>query len=199
MLKAAEQHRRDVRIKRRWWQRNQRRLDPDRLVFVDETWAKTNMTRIRGRSLKGTRLIEHVPHGSWKTTTFVGAIRASGWLAPLVVDGAINGSIFLAWVEQHLVRALRPGDIVIMDNLASHKVAGVALAIEAADAEVRYLPPYSPDLNPIELAFAKLKRLIRSAKKRAVEELWSACGSVLDHFHEPEFRNYFKHAGYRYT
>lgn len=157
------------------------------------------MTRLRGRSLIGTRLVEHVPHGHWKTTTFVGAIRASGWVAPLVVDGAINGRIFLAWVEQHLVKALKPDDVVIMDNLSSHKVAGVAEAIEEAGAKLHYLPPYSPDFNPIELAFSKFKRLIRSAKRRAVDELWHSCGQVLDQFNESEFRNYFKHAGYRYT
>lgn len=179
--------------------RRQRRLDPDRLVFVDETWASTNMTRLRGRSMIGTRLVEYLPHGHWKTTTFVGAIRASGWVAPLVVDRAINGSTFLAWVEQHLCKALRAGDVVVMDNLASHKVKGVAEAIAAVQAEVLYLPPYSPDFNPIELAFSKFKQLIRSAKRRAVNELWNACGEVLDQFSETEFRNYFKHAGYRYT
>lgn len=157
------------------------------------------MTRSRGRSLIGTRLYEHVPHGHWKTTTFVGAIRASGWVAPLVVDGAINGKIFLAWVEQQLGPQLKPGDIVIMDNLSSHKVKGVAEAIRLAEAEVLYLPPYSPDFNPIELAFSKLKRLIRSAKERTVEALWNTCGRILDHYSEYEFRNYFKHAGYRYT
>ncbi|MEM9411510.1 MAG: IS630 family transposase [Planctomycetota bacterium] len=174
-------------------------MDPDHLVFVDETWAKTNMTRLRGRSLKGTRLVEHVLHGHWKTTTFIGAIRASGWVAPLVVDGAINGQLFLGWIKQHLVGELQPGDVVVMDNLASHKVKGVAEAIEAAQAQVLYLPPYSPDFNPIELAFSKLKRLIRSAKQRAVEELWKTCGQILEQFSESEFRNYFRHAGYRYT
>ncbi len=157
------------------------------------------MTRLRGRSLKGTRLVEHVPHGHWKTTTFLAGIRASGWVAPLVIDGAINGKLFLGWVEQHLIKSLRPGDVVIMDNLSSHKVKGVVEAIESVKAEVRFLPPYSPDLNPIELAFSKLKRLIRSAKERAVEGLWNTCGNVLEYFSEPEFRNYFKHAGYRYT
>jgi len=157
------------------------------------------MTRLRGRSLKGTRLVEHVPHGHWQTTTFLAGIRASGWVAPLVIDGAINGKLFLAWVKQHLITSLRPGDVVIMDNLSSHKVKGVVDAIESVDAQVQFLPPYSPDFNPIELAFSKLKRLIRSAKQRTVEGLWSKCGDVLDHFSESEFRNYFKHAGYRYT
>ena len=147
----------------------------------------------------GTRLVEHVPHGHWKTTTFLAAIRASGWVAPLVVDGAINGKLFLGWVEQHLVKSLRPNDIVIMDNLSSHKVKGVADAIASAKAQALYLPPYSPDFNPIELAFSKLKRLVRSAKNRSLDQLWNTCGSVLDHFTESEFRNYFRHAGYRYT
>ena len=199
VLKALEQHREDVLAKRRWWTQHQKRFDPEQLVFIDETWAKTNMTRLRGRSLQGTRLVEHVPHGHWKTTTFVGAIRTSGWIAPLVVDGAINGNIFLAWVQQHLIRELRPGDIVIMDNLSCHKVKGVADAIESTGAQLLFLPPYSPDFNPIELAFSKLKRLIRSAKERAVEALWKTCGSVLEQFSQTEIRNYFKHAGYRYT
>ena len=186
-------------VKRRCWQRQQRKLDPDCLVFLDETWAKTNMTRLRGRSPIGTRLVEHVPHGHWKTTTFLAAIRASGWVAPLVIDGAINGKLFLSWVQQHLVKTLRPGDVVIMDNLSSHKVQGVAEAIDSANAELLYLPPYSPDLNPIELAFSKYKRLIRSAKNRTVENLWRSCGDILSQFNESEFRNYFKHAGYRYT
>jgi len=186
-------------VKRRWWRRWQSKPSPDQLVFLDETWAKTNMTRLRGRSLKGTRLIEHVPHGRWKTTTFLAGIRSHGWVAPLVIDGAINGNMFLAWVEQHLIKELRPGDIVIMDNLSSHKVKGVAEALESAGASARFLPPYSPDLNPIEMAFSKLKRLLRSAKQRTVEALWKACGEVLDQFTETEFRNYIKHAGYRYN
>ena len=186
-------------IKRKWWQRRQRKLHPDRLVFLDETWAKTNMTRLRGRSLIGTRLVEHVPHGHWQTTTFLAGIRASGWVAPLVVDGAINGKLFLGWVEQHLIKSLKPGDVVIMDNLSSHKVKGVVDAIESVEAKVFYLPPYSPDFNPIELAFSKLKQLIRSAKQRTVDALWNTCGNILDNFTESEFRNYFRHAGYRYT
>ena len=157
------------------------------------------MTRLRGRSLKGTRLVEHVPHGHWKTTTFLAGIRTSGWVAPLVIDGAINGRMFLAWVQQHLTKELRPGDIVVMDNLSSHKVKGVAEALEAVGASARFLPPYSPDLNPIEMAFSKLKRLIRSAKERTVENLWSRCGKVLDRFSESDFRNFIRHAGYRYT
>ncbi len=199
VLVASEQQRKDVAVKRRWWQRRQRSLGLDQLVFLDETWIKTNMTRLRGRSLIGKRLVEHVPHGHWKTTTFLAAIRSSGWVAPLVVDDAINGALFLAWVQQHLIKSLRPGDVVIMDNLSSHTVKGVADAIESVNAQVLYLPPYSPDFNPIELAFSKFKQLIRSTKNRTVDKLWKSCDELLERFNEPEFRNYFTHAGYRYT
>jgi transposase len=167
------------------------------VIFLDETWAKTNMTRTYGRCQAGTRLIEKVPCSRWSTTTFLGAMRSTGFIAPLCVEGAINGQIFRAWVEQHLVRELRPGDIVVMDNLSSHKVTGVVEAIEAAGASVRYLPPYSPDLNPIELAFSKFKKLLREGAQRTTEKLWTLCGRVLDLFPETECRNYLSHCGYR--
>lgn len=169
------------------------------MIFLDETWAKTNMTRTYGRCPEGTRLIQKVPCSRWSTTTFLGAMRSSGFIAPLCVEGAINGQIFRAWVEQHLVRELRPGDIVVMDNLSSHKVAGVVEAIEAAGASVRYLPPYSPDLNPIELAFSKFKKLLRDGAERTTDKLWNLCGRVLELFSETECRNYLSHCGYRYT
>lgn len=130
------------------------------------------MTRTYGRSLIGSRLIESVPHAKWETTTFLGAIRNTGFIAPLCVNGPINGAVFKAWVEQHLIRDLRQGDIVIMDNLSSHKVAGVVEAIESVGASVRYLPPYSPDLNPIELAFSKFKKLLRDGAERTSDKLW---------------------------
>jgi transposase len=171
-------------------------LNAGRLVFIDETWAATNMTRINGRAPKGRRLIARVPHGHWKTTTFIGALRADGLTAPMVVDGAVNGEIFLAYVAQVLVPTLHPGDIVVMDNLSSHKIAGVREAIEAAGAELRYLPPYSPDLNPIEQAFAKLKALLRTAAKRTVEALWTAIGQLIASFSAQECRNYLRHCGY---
>ena len=174
-------------------------LAPDRLVFIDETWAKTNMTRPRGRSLRGTRLVAAVPHGHWKTTTFLAGLRTSGLTAPLVVDGAVNGDIFLAYVRQQLAPTLQPGDVVIMDNLSSHKRAGVREAIEAAGATLLFLPPYSPDLNPIEQAFAKFKWLLKSAAQRTVESLWKTCGQLLERFTETECRNYIQHCGYRYT
>jgi transposase len=197
-LFAFEQGRHDVVEARRQWSAEQLNLDPDRVIFLDETWAKTNMTRTYGRSSRGQRLVERVPYGRWQTTTFLGALRSTGFVAPLCVEGAINGRIFLAWVEQHLVKALRPADVVVMDNLSSHKVKGVVEAIEAAGAEVRYLPPYSPDLNPIELAFSKFKKLLRDGGRRTVETLAELCGKVLDLFSEHECRNYLKHCGYRY-
>jgi len=197
-LIPAEQEREDVVLRRAQWIASQTDLDPDRVVFLDETWAKTNMTRTHGRSDKGARLVEKTPYGKWKTTTFLGAIRSTGFVAPLCVEGAINGRVFKAWVQEHLVRELREGDVVVMDNLSSHKVAGVAEAIEAAGAEVRYLPPYSPDLNAIELAFSKFKRLLRDGAQRTAEGLVDLCGSVLDLFNETECRNYFRHCGYRY-
>lgn len=183
---------------RAWWQVQQTGLDPNRLVFIDETWAKTNMVRPRGRSLQGTRLVAKTPHGHWKTTTFVAALRADGLTAPLVVDGAINGELFLAYVQQTLAPTLRRGDVVVMDNLSSHKRAGVREAIQAVGAKLLYLPPYSPDFNPIEQAFSKFKRLLQTAGERTVEGLWSACGQLLQRFTEPECRNYIRHAGYRY-
>jgi transposase len=198
-LIAAEQERPDVAQRRAEWQESQAEINPGQVVFIDETWAKTNMTRRYGRSSVGTRLREKTPCSRWQTTTFLGALRAEGFVAPLTVEGAINGPLFRAWVEQHLAPTLAPGDLVVMDNLSSHKVAGVREAIEAAGAELRYLPPYSPDLNPIELAFSKFKKLLRDGAERTVDKLSDLCGKVLDEFTEHECRNYFKHCGYRYT
>lgn len=173
-----------------------KRLDPQRLVFIDETWATTNMSRRCGRSRRGQRLIAKVPHGHWKTTTFVAALRAEGLTAPMVVDGAMNGELFLAYVRQQLLPTLRAGDIVVLDNLAAHKVAGVREAIEQAGAKLVYLPPYSPDFNPIELVFSKLKWLLRSAALRTVDALWNFLGQALDHFLPQECIHYFRHCGY---
>jgi transposase len=185
-----------VKARRDAWRAGQPALDPGRLVFVDETWASTNMARRYGRSPRGRRLVCPVPHGHWQTTTFVAALRAEGLTAPMVIDGAVNGDLFAAYVEQVLVPALRPGDVVVMDNLSGHKRAEVRRAIEAAGCRLLYLPPYSPDLSPIELAFAKLKALLRSAGQRAVEGLWSFLGQALDAFAPAECRNYFRHCGY---
>jgi transposase len=165
-------------------------------VFLDETWATTAMARRYGRARRGTRVVAAVPHGHWKTTTFIGALRHDGLTAPCVFDGAINGARFLAYVEQALAPSLRPGDIVVMDNLGAHKVTGVREAIEAAGAELLYLPPYSPDLNPIEQAFAKLKALLRTAASRTLEALWQAIGRLLDAFTPAECARYLAHAGY---
>lgn len=184
---------------RRQWSAEQLKLDPDQVVFIDETWAKTNMTRTYGRSPRGERLAAAVPYGRWQTTTFLGAMRSTGFVAPLCIEGAINSALFQAWVEQHLVKVLRPGDVVVMDNLSSHKGARIIAAIEAVGATVRYLPPYSPDLNPIELAFSKFKKLLRDGAERTTEKLWRLCGQVLDLFTESECRNYLRHCGYRYS
>jgi len=165
-------------------------------VFIDETWATTNMARRHGRAQRGARVVAAVPHGHWKTTTFLAALRHDGMSAPCVFDGAINGARFLAYVEQALVPTLRPGDMVVLDNLSAHKVKGVRSAIEAVGAELLYLPPYSPDLNPIEQAFAKLKALLRTAARRTVDALWWAIGHALDAFSPAECANYFAHAGY---
>lgn len=195
-LHAAEQQRPDVAAAREQWRVAQPSLNPDRLVFIDETWATTNLTRRYGRAPRGQRLIAAVPHGHWKTSTFVAALRTSGLTAPLVVDGAVNGDIFRAYVEQVLIPTLKAGDIVVMDNLSSHKVAGVRDAIEACGATLRYLPPYSPDLNPIEKAFAKLKALLRKLAARTIVKLWHAIGDLLNRFTPQECLNYLASAGY---
>jgi transposase len=181
---------------RREWSAVQPTLDPAKLVFIDETWASTNMARHYGRCLKGQRLHAAVPQGHWKTTTFLAGLRLSGLSAPLVLDGPINGEAFRAYVEQFLAPTLTAGDIVIMDNLASHKVAGIRQAIEASGAEIRYLPPYSPDLNPIEQVFAKLKALLRKAARRTVDALWNAIRDALPQFSSQECANYLANAGY---
>jgi transposase len=159
-IRAAEQDRPDVAAARAAWTDDQPKLDPDHLVFIDETGTSTNMARLRGRAARGERLIGKVPHGHWKTTTFVAALRSTALTAPCVIDGPMNGSAFLAYVQQILAPTLSPGDIVVLDNLSSHKVPGVREAIEATGAQLLYLPPYSPDLNPIEQLFAKLKALL---------------------------------------
>lgn len=154
------------------------------------------MARRYGRAPRGERVIASVPQGHWKTSTFVAGLRYDGITAPLVIDGAMNGTVFLAYVEQFLAPTLGPGDIVIMDNLSSHKVAGVREAIEARGASLVYLPPYSPDLNPIEQAFAKLKALLRKTAARTVEALWTAIGESLSAYSQTECANYLADAGY---
>jgi transposase len=175
----------------------QTRFDAKRLVFLDETWASTSMTRSYGRCPQGQRLVMAVAHGHWKTTTFVAALRLEGLTAPTVVDGAMTGDVFAAYVQQQLVPTLKPGDVVVMDNLSSHKRAAVRQAIEGAGAELHYLPPYSPDLNPIEQVFSKLKAKLRAAAKRTVSDLESYLGEFLDLLSARECQNYFRHCGYR--
>jgi len=171
-------------------------LEPERLVFIDETGASTKMARRYGRAPRGQRCRAPVPHGHWKTTTFVGALRLHGMTAPMVLDGAMHGAAFLAYVEQVLVPTLGPGDIVVMDNLPAHKPVAVRHAIEAAGAELRFLPPYSPDFNPIEMAFSKLKAFLKKIAARTVDELWDAIATGIDTFTPSECQNYFAAAGY---
>jgi transposase len=171
-------------------------LDPERLVFIDETGASTKMARLYGRSARGRRCRAPVPHGHWKTTTFTGALRLEGLTAPMLLDGPMNAAAFQAYVEQMLVPTLHPGDVVVMDNLPAHKPAGVRQAIEASGALLLYLPPYSPDFNPIEMAFAKLKAMLRKAAARTVAQLWRAVAASLPTFTPAECRNYFAAAGY---
>jgi transposase len=154
------------------------------------------MTRLRGRARRGKRLVAAVPHGHWRTSAFVAALRENGLTAPCVFNRAINGKLFLAYVEQVLVPTLRPDDIVVMDNLSSHKVAGVRQAIAAAGGHVLFLPAYSPDLNPVEQAFAKLKALLRARAIRTVDALWNALGNLVDCFSAAECANFLRHAGY---
>lgn len=193
---ASEQARPDVAARREAWFAQQPDLDPARLVFIDETGASTKMARLRGRAPRGERCRAPVPHGHWKTTTFTGALRLSGMTAPMVLDGAMNGAAFLAYVEQVLVPTLAPGDIVVMDNLPAHKPAAVRAAIARAGATLLYLPPYSPDFNPIENAFAKLKAMLRRAAARTMDELWDAIRDALPNFTPAECANYFTATGY---
>jgi transposase len=196
---ASEQDRPDILKRREAWFEAQLDLDPERLVFIDETWASTNMARTHGRCRRGERLRVGVPHGHWKTTTFIAGLTTRGMIAPFVLDGPINRSAFETYVERVLAPELRQGDIVVMDNLSSHKGPKVREMVEAAGATLLYLPPYSPDFNPIENAFAKLKALLRKAAERTVEGLWAAVGRLIDLFEPIECRNYFAAAGYNAT
>jgi transposase len=195
-LEAAERGREDVAEARRLWAELQGKLDVRRLVFLDETWTKTNMARLHGRAPRGVRVIGRVPHGHWQTTTFLAGLRHDRIVAPLVLEGAIDGPTFLAWVEQFLAPTLAPGDIVVADNLGSHKVAGAREAIGAQGASLLFLPSYSPDLNPIERLFAKLKTLLCGLAPRTRETLSSAIGSVIEQVSAAECANYLAHAGY---
>ncbi|MDR6146229.1 transposase [Sphingomonas sp. SORGH_AS870] len=193
---AIEQDRADVLSQREAWFDGQPDLDPARLVFIDETWTAANMTRSHGRCRRGERLRMGYPHGHRKTTTLVAGLRTTGMVAPMVLDGPINGDWFEAYVDQVLVPDLRRGDIVIMDNLSSHKRASIRDLIEAAGARLMFLPPYSPDFNPIEKAFARLKAMLRKAGERTVSGLWSLIGKLVDLFQPQECANYFSSCGY---
>jgi transposase len=183
-------------MRRQAWFDDQLDLEPERLVFIDETWATTKMTRARGRAPRGQRLRMSVPHGHWKTTTFVAGLRSTGIVAPFVIDGLINRDAFETKVEKVLVPELTPDDVVVMDHLSSHKGPRVRELIEAAGANLLYLPPNSPDFNPIENAFSKLKAMLRKAEERTVRGLWNAIGRIVDLFTPPECANYFAAAGY---
>jgi transposase len=193
---AAEQLRPDVVLARQNWCERQITLSAKRLIFIDETGAATDMVRRYGRSPRGQRVKGYAPCGHWKTTTFVAGLTSTGIIAPLVVDQPMNRTIFTQYVRQFLAPQLAPGDIVILDNLSSHKGAEVSALIKARGAELLFLPPYSPDLNPIENAFAKLKELLRKAAERTRENLWRRIGHLLDEFSPDECSNYIRHAGY---
>ena len=195
-LHAAEQDRPDVAAARADLKAEQPALNAQRLVFIDETAVTTKMVRHYGRSPRGERLVAKVPHGHWKTLTLVAGLCIDGVTAPYVIDGAMDGATFVAYVEQVLAPTLAKGDIVFMDNLRTHKVQGVREAIAAVGATVRYLPAYSPDLNPIEQAFAKLKAALRKGAARTVTALIKLIGKLIKAFAPDECANYFRHAGY---
>src|SRR5216683_3387055 len=190
IVHASEQERADVAEARQRWKEDQPALDPARLVFIDETGTSTNMARPRGRCRRGERLIGKVPHGHWKITTFVAGLRHNGVTAPFVIDQPMNSLIFRTYLERCLVPTLNPGDIVVMDNLSSHKSEEVREIVEAAGARLLYLPPYSPDFNPIEQAFAKVKAHLRKAAERSIPALWDRIGAILDTFSAVECRNF---------
>jgi transposase len=195
-VRPAEHDRPDVARARTAWHAAAPSWDPAHLVFLDETGVTTNLLRRYGRAARGARVHDHTPGARWQTSTFLAALRVTGLTAPGVFDGAIDGPSFLAYIEQILVPTLHPGDLVIADNLNVHKVAGVRVAIARASATLVYLPPYSPDLNPIELCFAKLKAIVRAARCRSIETLWPLLGDCLQRFSPDECRNYFRHCGY---
>ncbi len=198
-MHAAEQERPDIAAARALWKAGQPALDPKRLVFIDETGTATNMARLRGRAQRGRRVIGRVPWGHWKIVTFVAALRQGEITAPFVIDRAMTSAIFVEYVRQCLVPTLSPGDIVVMDNLQPHKNTKVRELIEAAGAELRFLPAYSPDLNPIEQAFAKLKAHLRKAQERSIETLYHRIGTLLDLVQPAECANFFANSGYART
>ena len=195
-LHAAEQDRPDVKAQRIAWREKTAELDARRLVFIDESGAKTNMTRLYGRSFNGQRVVDAAPHGHWCTTTMLSAIRVDGSKAPMVIEGPTDADVFEAYVGQVLVQSLGPGDIVVLDNLAPHKQPGVIEAIEATGAEVWFLPPYSPDLNPIEKMWSKIKAFLRKAKARTWDALLAAIKAALQEVTASDARGWFQSCGY---
>jgi len=195
-MRAQEQDREEIAQARARWENDQRKIPAAKLVFIDEAGTSTRMNRRYGRCAKKQRLIGKAPCGHWKTTTFIAALRCKGLTAPRVLDGPLNGESFRAWVQQCFLPTLRPGDGVVMDNLAAHKVDGIRQAIESSGAKLFYLPPYSPDLNPIEFAFSKLKSLLRKAAARTVRSLWKTIGCSLHAFTADECQHFFNAAGY---
>ena len=193
---AAEQNRPDVVKRRKEWKAKQRTLDISQLVFLDESGANTGMTRLYGRALRDKRVVEAVPDTRFHRTTMLSSVRLDGTTVPLVFEGALNGDIFRAYVEQLLVPSLHPGDIVVMDNLSSHKVCGIVEAIEAVGASVMFLPPYSPDLNPIELMWSKIKAILRKLKIRAKESLDEGIAFAFDSVSTSDISAWFRHDGY---
>lgn len=199
MIHAAEQDRPDVAERRTRWRLLQVGLDPEKLIFIDETWAKTNMTRLRGRAPIGARLVEKVPHGHWKTTTLIAALDHRGIRCAMTLDGPVNADHFTAFVRRILVPTLHRGDLVVLDNLTSHKSQAVRDLVEQAGANLWFLPPYSPDLNPIEPAFSKLRRLYQSAAHRTLQNLWGDTQRMLDAITPQDAQGFFRHCGYRYA
>jgi transposase len=193
---ASEQDRPKVARRRAQWKAHQHKIDVGRLVFIDETCVKTNMTRTRGWSQRGQPLNAKAPFGHWKTLTFIAGLRDDQIVAPWVIDGPINSEAFNTWILECLVPVLKQGDIVVLDNLSSHKNKTARDKVRKVGARLFFLPPYSPDLNPIEMMFAKLKTLMRKAEERTVEACWKRVGEVLKAFSPNECSNYLRHAGY---
>lgn len=197
-MRASEQDREDIKLKRENWAKNQAHIDPARLVFIDESGAKTNMTRLYGRSLKGDRLHASAPNARWKSTTMISSIRSDGSTACMTIEGATTIDVFKVYVRDFLLETLQPGDVVVMDNLSSHKNKAIIELIESAGASVEFLPAYSPDLNPIELMWSKVKTILRKLEARDQESLIKAIGTALSKVTPTDAMNWFAHCGYNF-
>ena len=196
MISAAEQNRPDVAAARQQWKSEQSRFEASRLVFIDESAAKTNMTRLRGRAPRGQRLMASCPHGHWQTTTMISSVRLDGTSACMTIEGATNTEVFQAYVRESLVPTLRSGDIVVLDNLGAHKNEATLALISAVGAQTRFLPAYSPDLNPIELMWSKVKALLRAAEARTESTLLQAIAQALAAVTANDAKGWFAHCGY---